>query len=58
VQRQWTLGEIVTAVAAAGMEILHLGDYAEPFWRAGGVAAAARSGGLSNSFALLARRAQ
>jgi hypothetical protein len=37
VEWQWTLGQIVTAVAAAGMEILHLGEYPEPFWRAGGV---------------------
>ena len=55
---QWTLGEIITAVAAAGMEILRLGEYPEPFWRAGGVSAAAWSGRLPNSFALLARRAQ
>ncbi|MGA2826479.1 MAG: class I SAM-dependent methyltransferase [Streptosporangiaceae bacterium] len=58
VERQWTLGEIVTTVAAAGMEILHLSEYPEPFWRSGGVAAAAWSGRLPNSFALLARRAQ
>src|SRR6266568_3342833 len=32
VEWQWTLGEIITAVAAAGMEILHLGEYPEPFW--------------------------
>ncbi|HEV2256431.1 MAG TPA: hypothetical protein VGS06_25075, partial [Streptosporangiaceae bacterium] len=58
VEWQWTLGQVVTAVAAAGMEILHLGEYPEPFWRAGGVSAAAWSGRLPNSFALLARRAQ
>ena len=58
VEWQWTLGEIITAVAAAGMEILHLGEYPEPFWRAGGISAAAWSGRLPNSFALLARRAQ
>jgi hypothetical protein len=55
---QWTLGQIVTAVAAAGMEILHLSEYPEPFWRPGGVSAAAWGGRLPNSFALLARRAQ
>lgn len=37
VEWQWTLGEIITAVAGAGLEILHLGEYPEPFWRAGGV---------------------
>jgi SAM-dependent methyltransferase len=58
VEWQWTLGQIVTAVVAAGMEILQLGEYPEPFWRAGGVSAAAWGGRLPNSFALLARRAQ
>ena len=58
VEWQWTLGEIITAVAAAGLEILHLGEYPEPFWRAGGVSAAAWGGRLPDSFALLARRAQ
>lgn len=58
VEWQWTLGEIVTAVAAAGMEILYLGEYPEPFWRARGVSAAAWSGRLPNSFALLARLAR
>jgi SAM-dependent methyltransferase len=58
VEWQWTLGEIVTTVVAAGMDILHLGEYPEPFWRRGGVSAAAWSGRLPNSFALLARRAQ
>lgn len=56
VERQWTLGEIVTAVAAAGLEIRHLGEHPEPFWRAEGVAASAWDGRLPNSFSLLARR--
>jgi SAM-dependent methyltransferase len=56
VEWQWTLGQIVTTVAAAGMEILHLGEYPEPFWRAAGVAAAAWHGRLPNTFSLLARR--
>lgn len=56
VEWQWTLGQIVTAVAAAGMELLHLGEYPEPFWRMGGAAAAAWDGRLPNSFSLLARR--
>jgi SAM-dependent methyltransferase len=57
VEWQWSLGQIVTAVVAAGMEILHLGEYPEPFWRPAGVSAAAWDGRLPNSFALLARRA-
>lgn len=56
VEWQWTLGEIVTAVAGAGLEIRHLGEHPEPFWRAAGVAAAAWDGRLPNSFSLLARR--
>jgi SAM-dependent methyltransferase len=55
-QWQWTLGQIVTTVIGAGMEVLHLGEYPEPFWRAGGVTAAAWDGRLPNSFSLLARR--
>ncbi|GAA1617205.1 class I SAM-dependent methyltransferase [Kribbella sancticallisti] len=53
---QWSLGEIVTAVVRAGLEIETLEEYAEPFWRPGGVQAAAWQGRLPNSFALLARR--
>lgn len=56
VEWQWNLGQIVTTLVAAGLEILHLSEYPEPFWRAGGVSAAAWSGRLPNSFALLARR--
>jgi ubiquinone/menaquinone biosynthesis C-methylase UbiE len=56
VEWQWTLGEIVTAVVAADMELLHLAEYPEPFWRASGVSAAAWSGRLPNAFSLLARR--
>jgi SAM-dependent methyltransferase len=56
VEWQWTLGETVTAIASAGMQIERLSEYPEPFWRAGGVSAAAWDGRLPNSFALLARR--
>jgi SAM-dependent methyltransferase len=56
VEWQWTLGQIVTTVVEAGMEILNLGEYSEPFWRADGIAAAAWNGRLPNSFSLLARR--
>jgi ubiquinone/menaquinone biosynthesis C-methylase UbiE len=56
VEWQWTLGQIVTAVAAAGMEVVHLGEYAEPFYRWGGITAAAWDGRLPNAFSLLARR--
>lgn len=56
VEWQHTLGEIVTTVSSAGLAILHLAEYAEPFWRPGGVSAAAWQGRLPNTFALLARR--
>lgn len=56
VEWQWNLGQIISAVVAAGMEILHLGEYADPFWRPGGVTAAAWEGRLPNAFSLLARR--
>ncbi len=55
---QWTLGQIVTAVITAGMELLSLAEYPEPFWRPGGVRAAAWDGRLPNSFSLLARRSR
>lgn len=53
---QWTLGQVVSAVIAAGLKLLSLGEYPEPFWRPGGVQAAAWDGRLPNSFSLLARR--
>ncbi|MEV8375312.1 class I SAM-dependent methyltransferase [Kribbella sp. NPDC056861] len=55
---QWTLGQIVTAVVRAGLAIEVLAEYAEPFWRHGGVQAAAWQGRLPNSFALLATKRQ
>jgi SAM-dependent methyltransferase len=56
VEWQWTLGQIVTAVVEAGLEVERLEEYAEPFWCGFGLDAAARSGRLPHSFALLARR--
>jgi SAM-dependent methyltransferase len=53
---QWTLGQVVTAVVRAGLDVRHLEEYAEPFWRMGGVDAAAFRGRLPNAFALLASR--
>lgn len=56
VEWQWSLGQIITAVASAGLEVLVVEEYAEPFWQPAGTAAAAWRGRLPNSFALLARR--
>ena len=56
VEWQWTLGQIINAVISAGLDVVHLDEHAEPFWRPQGVEAAAWQGRLPNSFTLLARR--
>lgn len=56
VEWQASLGEIINAVISAGLRIAHIAEYAEPFWRPDGVAAAAWRGRLPNSFSLLAQR--
>jgi SAM-dependent methyltransferase len=56
VEWQWTLGQIVNALVAAGLTIRHLEELAEPFWRPGGVTAAAWDGRLPNAFALVASK--
>lgn len=56
VEWQWSLGDVVTALVAAGLAVHRLAEHAEPFWRAGGVEAAAWDGRLPNTFTLLARR--
>jgi SAM-dependent methyltransferase len=56
VEWQATLGQIINAVICAGLEVQHVAEYAEPFWRPGNVTAAAWDGRLPNSFALLAQR--
>jgi SAM-dependent methyltransferase len=56
VEWQWTVGQIINAVTEAGLEVLHVGEYAEPFWWPHGIRAAAWRGRLPNSFTLLARR--
>lgn len=56
VEWQWTLGQIISAVIAAGLGVRHIAEHAEPFWRPRGVTAAAWQGRLPNTFSLLARR--
>lgn len=57
VEWQWTLGDIVSSIIAAGLTIEHLGEHAEPFWRPQDAPdAAAWSGTLPNSFTLVATR--
>ncbi|MFF0266470.1 class I SAM-dependent methyltransferase [Kribbella sp. NPDC004536] len=54
---QWTLGQIVTAITAAGLHLKILEEYAEPFWRPqDDTRAAAWEGRLPNSYALLAQK--
>lgn len=54
---QWTLGQIVTAVANAGLQLQVLEEYPAPFWRPqDDTNAAAWSGRLPNAYALLAQR--
>ncbi len=55
VEQQRTLAETVMAVTAAGFELLHLAEHPEPFWRPGGVDAAAWDGRVPNAFSLLGR---
>jgi hypothetical protein len=57
VEWQWTLGQIINAVISAGLDVLHVAEHPEPFWRPQNVTAAAWRGQLPNSFTLLARRA-
>jgi SAM-dependent methyltransferase len=56
VEWQWTLGQIIVAVTLARLEVRHVGEHAEPFWRPASIRAAAWQGRLPNSFTLLARR--
>ena len=53
---QWTLGEVVTAIADAGLITVRLVERPEPFWRPDDLDAAAWRGRLPNSYSLLARR--
>ena len=55
VETQRTLAEVVMAVVGAGLELVHLAEHPEPFWRPGGVVAAAWDGRLPNTVTLLAR---
>jgi SAM-dependent methyltransferase len=55
VERQWTVGQIVTALAEAGLAVVSLTEHPDPFWRPGDVHAAAWRGRLPNTYTLLAR---
>ena len=56
VEWQWTLGQVVSALADAGLVVLRLSEHPEPFWRPAGTDAAAWRGSLPNTYTLLAVR--
>jgi SAM-dependent methyltransferase len=56
VEFQTTLAGIITAVLGAGLELRHVAEHAEPFYRWGDLDAAAWRGRLPNTFTLLARK--
>ncbi|WP_432971667.1 class I SAM-dependent methyltransferase [Dactylosporangium sp. CA-233914] len=56
VEWQWTLGHLITALATAGLRLVHVAEYPDPFWRPSHVRAAAWNGALPNAFSILARR--
>ncbi|WP_285683676.1 class I SAM-dependent methyltransferase [Actinoplanes sp. NBRC 103695] len=56
VEFQWTLGQLVTAVVNAGLEVRHLSEHPEPFWKMHDIDTAASGGRLPNTYALLARK--
>lgn len=55
-ERQWTLGQIVTAVAGAGLQIERLVEHPEPFWDQFPHLDPALMGRLPHSFTLIAKR--
>jgi SAM-dependent methyltransferase len=56
VEWQWTIADVVNTILNHGFELMHLGEYPEPFWRPQGVDINAWNGRLPNAFSLLARR--
>lgn len=56
VEAQHTLAETIMAVLNAGLRLLDLAEYPEPFWRPDDVDAAVWDGRLPNAFSLLAQR--
>lgn len=60
IEHQRTLAQIVMTVLGAGLELLHVAEHADPFWKPDdfAVAAAVWDGRLPNSFSLLARRSK
>lgn len=57
IEWQWTLADILNAITDAGLDLLHLDEHPEPFWRpTDSPPLPAWSGRLPNAFSLLARR--
>lgn len=55
-ERLWTLGEVVTALAAAGLHILSLGEHPEDYWDSLPHLTAAQKKGLPLTFSLMATK--
>lgn len=55
--RSWTLGEILTAMAGAGLRLERVGEYPRDWWGGHGDVAAEERGRIPLSFSVVARRA-
>ena len=55
-ERQWTLGEIVTALASAGLDIEKLREYPEQFWPQFPNLPEKEIASLPRTFSILARK--
>jgi SAM-dependent methyltransferase len=55
-ERQWTLGEVVTALATAGLQLVSLAEHAEHFWPQFPHVPAHRLSRVPHTFSLLMRR--
>ena len=55
-ERQWTLGQIVTAVASQGLVVEHLSEHPEYYWNAHPLLSAEDKAMLPHTFILIARK--
>lgn len=55
--RSWTLGEILTAMVGAGLQLERVGEYPRDWWGGHGDVAAEERGRIPLSFSVVARRA-
>jgi SAM-dependent methyltransferase len=55
-ERLWTLGEVVTTLAQAGLQIISLGEHPEDYWDSLPLLPEAQKKGLPLTFSILARK--